>query len=103
MVQQIDSLEQLTELSKNKIVIVDFYADWCGPCKMIKPKFESFSQTYTNIVAVKVDVDEAGDVAEKYDISAMPTFIVLKNGEKVDEMVGADTGKLEQLFQKYNA
>ena len=79
MVQQVAKLEEFDEIVKNNpIVIVDFTATWCGPCKMIGPKFEEFSKEAANekVKFIKVDVDEASDVSEKYGISAMPTFMV---------------------------
>jgi len=67
---------------------------------MIGPKFEEFSLTFTDMLFVKVDVDECEDVAAECGISAMPTFHVYKNGEKVDEMVGASPDKLEAMIKK---
>ena len=64
-------------------MVIDFYATWCGPCKMIAPQIEEMSNTMDNIVFLKVDVDEAEDVAQEYNITAMPTFLFIKNGSKV--------------------
>ncbi len=69
---------------------------------MIGPKFVAFSETYTKLKFVKVDVDEAADVAEKYEVAAMPTFIVIKDGEKVDSLVGASEDKLKEMIEKYS-
>ena len=105
MVKQIKSLEELDEEFKNagsKAVLVDFFATWCGPCKMIAPKLEMWSKNYTNVIVVKVDVDEAEDVAAKYEISAMPTFKVFKNGQQVENLLGANEEKVEQFFKTYN-
>ncbi|TID28830.1 hypothetical protein CANINC_002261 [Pichia inconspicua] len=75
---------------KSPIAFVDFYATWCGPCKMIAPYLEKFSDTYTNIDFYKLDVDELTDVARDYGISAMPTFLVFKHGKVVNKIVGAN-------------
>merc|ERR1712141_823882 len=77
------------KINQDKICIVDFHAQWCGPCKMIAPKFQEFATKYTNVIALKVDVDDLDDTAQKMEISAMPTFLVLKGGKEVDRLMGA--------------
>merc|ERR1712057_63019 len=101
MVRAIKDGADWAENVKNsgKTVIVDFTAVWCGPCRMIGPKFEEFSLTFTDMLFVKVDVDECDSVAAKAGISAMPTFQVYKAGQKVDEIVGASPEKLEALIK----
>lgn len=81
---------------------MDFTASWCGPCKMIAPFFAQFSEQYTNVEFVKIDVDELDEVAAECDISAMPTFRVYHNGAQVDEMKGANKDKLEAMCKKAN-
>ena len=85
-------------------MIVDFTATWCPPCQSIGPKFVEFASLYTNLKFCKVDVDEAADVAQAYGISAMPTFLVFKDGQKQedDTLKGADEAALEALCKKYN-
>jgi len=105
MVKQIANLTALQaefDAAGGKAVLIDFFATWCGPCKVIAPKLEAFSVAYPNVVILKVDVDDADDVALKYSISAMPTFKVFKNGLEVDSLLGADEGKLEAMIKKYN-
>eukprot|EP01025_Chloroclados_australasicus_P055745 TRINITY_DN6825_c0_g1_i1.p3 TRINITY_DN6825_c0_g1~~TRINITY_DN6825_c0_g1_i1.p3 ORF type:complete len:117 (+),score=16.19 TRINITY_DN6825_c0_g1_i1:130-480(+) len=87
---------------KQETIIVDFTAQWCGPCNMIAPKFEQFSEEYDDIVFLKVDVDEVIDVASECGISAMPTFHIIQNGKKVDELLGASEDKLREMIQKYS-
>lgn len=77
------------------LTVVDFYATWCGPCKMISPVLEKLSDKYTQAQFLKVDVDEASDIAQEYAVAAMPTFIFFKNGEKVETIVGANPQKLQ--------
>ncbi|KAJ3184013.1 Cytoplasmic thioredoxin isoenzyme 2 [Gaertneriomyces sp. JEL0708] len=104
MVHQITSEEEFNEIIKsNEIVIVDFFATWCGPCKMIAPKFENFSSTYTKAKFIKVDVDEVPAVAEKVGVTAMPTFVVFKGGEEAERIVGANPSKLEDGIKKFAA
>jgi len=93
--------DQQLENAGSKLVVVDFFATWCGPCKMIAPKLEELSKELAEkIVVVKVDVDECEDIAMEYNISSMPTFIFIKNKEKVDEFVGANAEKLANFITK---
>ncbi|KAG9244343.1 thioredoxin [Calycina marina] len=82
-------------LKDNKIVVLDAFATWCGPCKAIAPKIVSFSETHTGAHFVKIDVDECPDVAQELGVRAMPTFMIFKNGEKIQEIVGANPVALE--------
>ena len=68
--------------------VVDFYADWCGPCRMILPFLEEI-QNETGITVVKVNIDESPSIAAKYEVMSIPTLIIFKNGEKVSSTVGA--------------
>ena len=74
------------ELIKNKAV-VDFYATWCGPCKMFGPVFEEVSNDM-DINFVKLDVDNYGDVARKYGVMSIPTIILFENGKEVNKKIG---------------
>ncbi|KAH9432780.1 hypothetical protein MCOR02_007459 [Pyricularia oryzae] len=85
-------------LKSHKFVLVDFFATWCGPCRAIAPKIAEWSDAFPNIHYVKVDVDEVPDVAQEYNVRAMPTFLLFKDGEKVDEVVGANPPKLQALI-----
>ena len=75
------------EAAGGKLVVIDFFAEWCGPCKMIAPKIEEMAAQMSNVVFLKVDVDEAEDAAQEYNIQAMPTFLLIKNNQKVSCMV----------------
>ncbi|RPA86851.1 thioredoxin domain-containing protein [Ascobolus immersus RN42] len=88
-------------IKKDKLVVVDFFATWCGPCRVIAPKVVSFSQEYTDVDFYKVDVDEVPDVASEVQVKAMPTFMFFKNGERVGEVVGANPQVLKQGIEKY--
>ncbi|XP_078149277.1 thioredoxin H-type-like [Carex rostrata] len=78
-----------------KIVVIDFTATWCGPCRFIGPIFVELSKKFPNLVFLKVDVDEQADVAKQYNVEAMPTFLFLKNGAEESKIVGADKNALE--------
>ncbi|MCR5404234.1 MAG: thioredoxin [Butyrivibrio sp.] len=79
------------EVLKSDIpVLVDFYADWCGPCKMMMPVVEKLAETYDGKVKVgKVNSDENDRLAAKYNIMSIPSFLIIKNGEVVDSATGA--------------
>lgn len=77
-------------LGSEKAVLVDFWAEWCGPCKMIGPSIEQIAAEMAGTADVyKLDVDEAGDVAARYGIVNIPALVVFKGGKEVDRMVGA--------------
>jgi len=82
------------EAAGEATVFVDFTAGWCGPCKKIAPAFQTLSESTTAALFYKVDVDANAAVAQKYSVTAMPTFMAFKRGAKVAEMRGADEAKL---------
>lgn len=76
------------KLIKNDKVLVDFYADWCGPCRMISPIVEEIAKENNDLRVVKVNVDNFEAIARKYGIMSIPTLIVFKNGEEVNKNIG---------------
>jgi len=76
------------EVLSKDFVVVDFFADWCGPCRMILPFLEEI-QKETNIEIVKVNIDQSPEIATKYEVMSIPTLVIIKNGEKVATSVGA--------------
>lgn len=75
-------------LKSDKTVLVDFYADWCGPCKMLSPVVEAIANENEDIKVVKVNVDDEQDLAIKYQVMSIPTLVVIKNGEVANKSVG---------------
>ncbi|KAG7333782.1 hypothetical protein KOW79_002189 [Hemibagrus wyckioides] len=84
-----------------KLVVVDFTATWCGPCQGIAPFYKQLSESAdnANVVFLKVDVDDAQDVAQSCEIRCMPTFYFYKHGKKIEEFSGANQTKLEELVK----
>ncbi|KAK0124873.1 Cytoplasmic thioredoxin isoenzyme 2 [Cadophora gregata f. sp. sojae] len=91
--------EYTTALEKNKIVVLDCFATWCGPCKVIAPQVVKFSDEFPDVHFAKLDVDEVPDVAQELGIRAMPTFLIFKDGEKVKEVVGANPNALKLAIE----
>ena len=77
------------EMTNNDLLLVDFWAEWCGPCKSMHPIFTRMAKKYKQIRFARVNVDDAQDIAMKYGVQSIPTFIMFKNGEIANTMVGA--------------
>ena len=75
-------------LKSDKTVLIDFYADWCGPCKMFSPIVESVAAENEDIKVVKIDVDNAQDLAIEYQVMSIPTVVVIKDGKEIDRSIG---------------
>lgn len=96
MVAEITSQAEFQEALKHEgLVVVDFFATWCGPCKMIAPMVDKFAAQYTSAKFIKIDVDKVSEVAQQYEISSMPTFLFLKNGEVIHKVIGANAAALK--------
>ncbi len=98
------SFEQ--EVLKSEVpVLVDFWAEWCGPCKMIAPHLDKIAEDYGDKIRIrKVDIDEERGLAEKYRVESIPTLMFFKDGKLVDQLIGARppkdiTSRLDNLIQ----
>ena len=88
-------------LQAGQTVLVDFYADWCGPCKMMGPVVEELAGEETGVKVCKINIDEEMAVAQKYGVMSIPTFIAFKNGEVAGKQIGAvPKSKLQEMKRK---
>jgi thioredoxin 1 len=102
MVELILNKDSFDKFIKSGNVVVDFFAEWCGPCKMIAPQFEELSTKYLNIRFCKVDVDTCSDIAGSCGVQAMPTFILFKDGVECGRIIGANIEKIKSEIEKFN-
>ena len=76
-------------LKSDKPVLVDFWAPWCGPCKMVAPELEAVASEYENkAIVAKINVDEQQQLASQYDVMSIPTLLILKDGQEIERLVG---------------
>jgi len=80
--------EDFNQIINSGLTLVDFYAEWCGPCKMLGPVIEEVASELSDVQVIKVNVDEHSDIAQKYGVMSIPTLIVFKDGKEVDKSVG---------------
>ena len=87
---KIVTTNKFLEIENNDVVVVDFFANWCVPCKRLSPIFEEISKELTSATFVKIDIDnvESLELVQKYSVSSIPTVIVLKNGSVIERKTG---------------
>ena len=88
MIKHITTVEEFDESINNGLVLVDFFATWCGPCKMLSPVLEGVVKEKKDLTVLKIDVDEMGLLAARYGIQAIPTLILFKDGKEIDKRMG---------------
>ena len=87
-------------LEESRKVVVDFYADWCGPCKMLSPIIEAVAKENTETKFVKINVDDAQELAMEYNIMSIPTIVVIKDGKEINRSVGlVDKSEIISMLQ----
>ena len=103
MIKKIEKEDFEKEVLKNsKMVVVDFFATWCGPCQMLMPVLEEISKERDDFDIIEIDVDKAQDLAMQYDIEAVPTMIIFKNGTAIDRIGGYYAkDELEEELKRY--
>ena len=92
-----------TLLASSSIVVADFYADWCGPCKQIAPIYEQLSAQLSRpnkITFTKINTDNQQELVRSYGVTAMPTFMIFKNAQRIESIQGADPRKLSAAVKK---
>lgn len=98
---EINSVEMFDECIKNPFVLVDFYAQWCGPCKSMLPKLDQLmvrsDKIRLNLKTYKVDIDELPEIADKYNVKSLPTFIGFEDGLVFDIVSGANYDQLVNM------
>ena len=95
--------ENFDSLISNDVVLVDFFATWCGPCKMLAPVLEELSNDRSLVKIVKVDIDESMDLAKRYGIMSVPTLLLFKDGKLIANRVGfASKNEIEDWIREKN-
>ncbi|KAI9119336.1 hypothetical protein K1719_010011 [Acacia pycnantha] len=87
----------------NKLIVIDFSASWCGPCRFVEPAIHAMADKFSDVEFVKIDVDELSDVAREFQVQAMPTFVLWKKGKEMDRVIGAKKDELEKKVEKLRA
>ncbi|EPX74402.1 thioredoxin Trx2 [Schizosaccharomyces octosporus yFS286] len=101
-VQHVKSLEDYAQrVNADKVTVVDFYADWCGPCKFLSPLLEKLSNSHSKSSFIAVDADKYTELAQKNEVYALPTVVLFKKGQELDRIVGADIRAINGLLAKY--
>ncbi|KAL6139696.1 hypothetical protein ACLB2K_057998 [Fragaria x ananassa] len=85
----------------SQLLVIDFSASWCGPCRFIEPAIHAMAEKFTDVDFAKIDVDELSEVSQEFQVQAMPTFVLLKKGKEVDRVVGAKKDELEKKVEKF--
>ncbi|WKX93117.1 hypothetical protein Q1695_010838 [Nippostrongylus brasiliensis] len=97
----VDEFDAILKENANSLIVIDFYATWCGPCKIMGPKFVKMSSEFTSVVFIKIDVDESEDIVSRFDIKVMPTFIFMRNGAQIDIVEGSLEDSLRSKIEQH--
>uniref|UniRef100_W8C101 Thioredoxin-T n=1 Tax=Ceratitis capitata TaxID=7213 RepID=W8C101_CERCA len=103
-IQNKEDLDKKLEeaVGSGQLVVIDFFANWCGPCKIISPKLEELATQYAEkAIVLKVNVDDCEEIALEYNVTSMPTFVFIKDNHVIDVFVGGNSEKLVKNMEKY--
>ncbi|KAM7347482.1 thioredoxin-2-like [Cochliomyia hominivorax] len=96
--------ENLLQTLKDKFIIVEFFAKWCGACKILAMKFQELAENYQEKLQVfKIDIDDLEELAIEYDVTVMPSFMIMKNGLKLEQYEGSKPEQFDNMVKKYLA
>lgn len=97
MLSTYDELVSYSQTNSNKLIVIDFNASWCGPCKAIKPFFDYLKENYPNVDFLKINIEDENttSITEIFEITKVPTFIYFKNGSMCHSIIGTNTENIE--------
>ena len=104
-VKTIDDYNNVVKNAGDKLIVLDFFATWCAPCRMIAPAYEELAASSdfgSKTIFLKVDVDQSPELAKKFEVMSMPTFVFVKNDKIVDRFSGASVDKLKATIKSRN-
>lgn len=86
----------------NSLMVIDFYADWCGPCKRLSPELQKLAEKFPQVKFFKVNVEEQEKLTQEYNISGMPTIVFLRSGSLLETVVGAKLDLIKATLEKFS-
>jgi thioredoxin 1 len=101
---ELEIAEEFNKIIKNneKLVVADFYAEWCMPCLMLSPIIEDLSEQMKDVVFVKINTEDNEELARKYNVSSIPCLIIFRNGKEIDRIIGAHSSEvIEDKIKKH--
>lgn len=106
MTKEIGTIDEFGEyiINENNLVVIDFYANWCSPCKKIAPQFDNLSYKYPNVKFFRINTENEflRNIVDIFQIQSLPTFCIFKNGKYETRTIGADINGIENMINQYN-
>ena len=101
--RELESMQEWHDLlgSTDQLIVIDYYTNWCGPCKQLMPQMLILEQNYPNVIFVKANIEEVKDFATQHNVKALPTIKFVKNSKLLAEINGANTIAIKQNIEKY--